>query len=66
MAELHVQRKRHSYIWLWLLVIIIVAAAGVYYYMHYYHKDNSVVNAKPTSSLRENTSSTFNFDKNII
>ncbi len=66
MAELHVQRKRHSYLWLWLLVIIIVAAAGVYYYLHYYRKDNLVVNVKPTSNLRKNTSSSFNFNKNII
>ena len=51
MAELHVQRKRSNYIWLWLLIIIVVAAAGIYYYMQYYRKDNPVVNSKPTSFL---------------
>jgi hypothetical protein len=63
MAELHVQRKRNSYIWLWLLVIIIVAAAGAYYYMHYYRKDNLVVNTKPTGSLPKNISGILNFNK---
>jgi hypothetical protein len=66
MAELHVQRKRNSYTWLWLLIIIIVAAAGAYYYLHYYHKDNLVVNTKPTSSIQENTNRIFNFEKSII
>jgi hypothetical protein len=40
MAELHVQRKRSSYLWFWLLLIILLAAAATYYYMHYYQKNN--------------------------
>jgi cell division protein FtsL len=66
MAELHVQRKRSNYIWLWLLIIIIVAAAGVYYYIHYYRKDNLVVNEKPTSYLQKENDRIFTFNKIMI
>jgi hypothetical protein len=37
MANLHVQRKRKNYLWVWLLIILIIAAA-VYYYINYYSK----------------------------
>jgi hypothetical protein len=63
MAELHVQRKRSNYIWLWLLIIIIVAAAGIYYYMHYYQKENLVINAKPSSFILKDNSRVSNFNK---
>ncbi|HTB23990.1 MAG TPA: hypothetical protein VK711_01410 [Puia sp.] len=63
MAELHVQRKRSNYIWLWLLIIIIVAAAGIYYYMHFYRKDNLVINTKPSSFILKENGRVSNFNK---
>ncbi len=66
MAELHVQRKRSNYIWLWLLIIIIVAAAGIYYYKHYYRKDNVVVNTKTSSFIQKDNSPVSHFNKNMI
>ncbi len=45
MAELHVQRKRNNYRWLWLILLLILIAAGVFYYLNYYQKnDNTVSN----------------------
>ena len=35
MTELHVQRKRNHFSWLWAVLIIILAATGIYLYMHY-------------------------------
>jgi hypothetical protein len=34
MAELHVQRKRHGLLWLWIIVIILLIAGGIYFYLH--------------------------------
>jgi hypothetical protein len=47
MAELHVQRKRNSFLWLWLLLIIVLIAGGIYYYMH---DKNPEVYPLPTKS----------------
>ena len=38
MANLHVQPKRRSNAWIWLLVIVLIIAAAVYYYTNYYKK----------------------------
>ena len=38
MANLHVQPKRRSNAWIWLLVIVLIIAAAVYYYFNYYKK----------------------------
>jgi hypothetical protein len=39
MANLHVQPKRKSNLWIWVLIIIIlIIAAGIYYYENYYKK----------------------------
>ena len=36
MANLHVQPKKRSNAWIWILVIILIIAAAVYYYFNYY------------------------------
>ena len=41
MAELHVQRKRNNYGWLWLLLAILIIGGALFYYFNYYKKDNS-------------------------
>lgn len=38
MANLHVQPKRKSNLWLWLIIIILIIAAVIYYYVNYYKK----------------------------
>jgi flagellar basal body-associated protein FliL len=38
MANLHVQPKRKSNLWIWLIIIILIIAAAVYYYVNYYSK----------------------------
>jgi heme/copper-type cytochrome/quinol oxidase subunit 2 len=58
MAELHVQRKRNSYLWLWVIIILIVLfIAGLFIYNHYNHQDE-VINAKPSSQIQTNSSFT--------
>lgn len=52
MAELHVQKKRNSYIWFWVVLITLVVLSGMYYYLHYYNPKAFPVNAKPGSSMR--------------
>jgi flagellar basal body-associated protein FliL len=56
MAELHVQKKRKSLIWLWLIILIILAAVGYYLYIHYYH---------PGQPLTFNTSHEYFYSKLI-
>ncbi|MEO8861368.1 MAG: hypothetical protein ABI358_08085 [Ginsengibacter sp.] len=41
MAELHVQRKRNNYVWVWIVLIIVIIAAAFYYYTNYYKKNNT-------------------------
>ncbi len=41
MAELHVQRKRNNYGWLWLMLAILIIGGALFYYFNYYKKDNS-------------------------
>ena len=51
MAQLHVQPKRNSYWWLWLLLTLMVIAGAIYWYINYYHKNgNNTVYNKGTSS----------------
>ena len=38
MANLHVQPKRRSNLWIWILITILVIVAAVYYYTNYYKK----------------------------
>lgn len=42
MAELHVQRKRNSSAWIWVVLLIIVIAAAAYYYFNYYQKGKPI------------------------
>lgn len=35
MANLHVQPKRKSYAWLWIVILIIIIAAALYYFEVY-------------------------------
>jgi len=51
MAELHVQKKRNSYVWLWVLLIVLLIAGGVYYYMHTRNPREYPLPSKPTSSI---------------
>jgi uncharacterized protein YpmB len=49
MAELHVQRKRNSYFWLWLIVILVILfIAGMFIYNRYNHPVQAV-NSNQTS-----------------
>ena len=60
MAELHVQRKRHSLSWIWAIIIILVIGAGVYLYLHYKNpKEYPVPSSKPTSSVSAGNLSTI-------
>ncbi len=40
MAELHVQRKPKSSLWIWLIIILLIAAALYYWYVNYYQGGN--------------------------
>ena len=52
MADLHVQRKRHSYLWLWLIVILVILfIAGMFVYNRYYHPIQTV-NSGRTSQVQ--------------
>jgi hypothetical protein len=51
MAELHVQRKRSSYLWLWLLVAFALIVASIYIFMHFNPKNGQVSTTRPTSVL---------------
>ena len=42
MAELHVQRKRNSSAWIWVVLLIIFIAAAAYYYFNYYQKGKAI------------------------
>jgi hypothetical protein len=59
MAELHVQRKRHSLAWLWTLIIILVIGAGVYLFLHYKNPREFPVPGKSTSSVTSGKLSTI-------
>lgn len=53
MANLHVQPKRKSNAWLWIIILIIIIAAVVYYFGVY--KKQTPVNGsafKPNTSLQ--------------
>jgi len=49
MAELHVQRRKGSLIWLWIMLIILLIAGGVYYYMHSQNPETYPLPAKSTA-----------------
>jgi len=61
MANLHVQPKRKSNAWLWIVILIIIIAAAVYYFEVY--KKQTPVNAgafQPNTSLQlKNAQLTF-------
>jgi flagellar basal body-associated protein FliL len=59
MAELHVQRKSSSSLWVWLFIILLIAAAGAYFYVHYYQKDHSQDAGRPRASLQIRPASSF-------
>ena len=42
MAELHVQRKKNSSAWIWIVLLIIFIAAAAYYYFNYYQKGKPI------------------------
>lgn len=35
MAEIHVEPRRRSLAWLWILLVIIIAALLIYYFVYY-------------------------------
>ena len=35
MAEIHVEPRRRSLAWLWILLVLIIAAGLVYYFLYY-------------------------------
>ena len=37
MAEIHVEPRRRSTVWVWILVAAIVIAGLVYYLLYYHH-----------------------------
>ena len=51
MANLHVQPKRKSNAWIWIVILIIIIAAAVYYFQVY--KKQTPVNG---SAFQPNTS----------
>jgi hypothetical protein len=51
MAELHVQRKRSRYLWLWLLVAFLLIGASIFIYMHSNPKNGQADTTRPTSVL---------------
>jgi hypothetical protein len=51
MAELHVQRKRNSFLWLWLFLIVLLIAGGIYYYMHNKNPQAYPLPTKSTGSV---------------
>ena len=52
MAELHVQKKRSGYTWLWVVLILLLVLGGVYYYLHYYNSKAFPITTKPSSSIQ--------------
>jgi hypothetical protein len=61
MAELHVQRKRSSHLFVWLIIIVIILfLAGLFIYNRFDHPDQ-VIKAKPTSQIQTK----FSFTKPI-
>ncbi len=50
MAELHVQRKKGGFIWLWIILMILLIAGGVYYYMHSQNPETYPLPAKTTAN----------------
>jgi len=50
MAELHVQRKKGGFIWLWIILMILIIAGGVYYYMHSQNPETYPLPAKSTAN----------------
>jgi hypothetical protein len=58
MTELHVQRKRNSFLWLWALLILLVIGAGIYLYLHYKNPKEYPVSLKSTSSMQQEKIST--------
>jgi hypothetical protein len=54
MAELHVQRKRNRYLWLWFILAIIIIAGALYYYINYYQKKNQIGTAKTGAAMIKN------------
>ncbi len=61
MAELHVQRKRNSYLWFWLLLVVLLMAAAAYFYVNYDQKKNQVTTIKTTSALAVDFSGSTKF-----
>ena len=58
MAELHVQRKRNSHLWLWLIfILIILFLAGLFIYGRFDHQAQ-VIKGKPTSQIKTDFSKT--------
>jgi flagellar basal body-associated protein FliL len=58
MAELHVQRKRSSLSWFWILLILILIAGGVYFYLHYKNPQGNAVQTKSSGSIKQVNKST--------
>jgi hypothetical protein len=51
MAELHVQRKRNRYLWVWFVLAVIIIAGALYYYINYYQKKNQISTTKTGTSM---------------
>lgn len=43
MAELHVQPKRNSYWWVWLILALLIIGGAIYWYLNYYQKGTGTV-----------------------
>jgi len=50
MAELHVQRKRKNFSWLWLIIVALIIAVVVYWYMNYYQQNGELNTNNTTTS----------------
>jgi hypothetical protein len=63
MANLHVQPKRRSNAWIWLLVIVLIIAAAVYYYFNYYKNG---ITPGSDKALRESPSLQLNLSQLLL
>jgi hypothetical protein len=59
MAELHVQRKRNHYLWLWFVLAVIIIAGALYYYINYYQKKNQMSATKASTALVSGSANSY-------
>jgi len=51
MAELHVQRKRNNFLWLWLIIVALIIAAVAYWYLNYYQQNGVTTTTNSADTL---------------